>query len=177
MKESYVNAEATRSMKEWGWVARSVRDALRCHNCGTLIYPSKRSGCYDINVYVPIWLERRHEHIMVEVKHGETSFPFNEFRESQREFTQEWFDGELEDIDELWLWLSIGKAITDKDYPRKTLLVPIYDWLKLERRIIRERKSFPYDYDMGAYELEWEGHGYWSVPPIHVMRTVYGYLE
>jgi hypothetical protein len=154
------DSEAGKSLRRMGFYAIKTRDALRCPNCGKLLFPQGEEGAFDFHdVYIPPagCAPRR---IDVEVKAGETSIGFGELRANQREWADENNDREK------WLWLGIGRHIGDPKYPRKTWFIPLGLFYELEHSLGRE--SIPFECkQLDDYELEWTGKGIWNIPSSH----------
>jgi len=158
-------------MRSWGWFAYKTRDALYCPYCRKLVLPGAESGTFDFKkVGVPAWDRRETIFIDVECKAGNTSFPFNNFREDQHQ----WAANNQERPK--WVWLCLGKnSVKAKKKPRRTYLFPYELLLSLEREL--ERKSIPYAcLTLDSWELEWRGNRTWRVPEQHPIRIQYHYL-
>ncbi len=157
--------EAGQSLRSLGFYAYKSRDALRCPNCGKLIFPQSEEGAFDFqDVYVPPKgvVPRR---IDVEVKAGTTSVGFYELRDNQREWAEKHKDREK------WLWIGIGKHINDHKYPRKTWLIPLDLFYEMEQTLGRD--SVPFECELlDAYELDWAGNGIWLLPDDHPFNTM-----
>lgn len=165
------DTECGRSARSWFWTAYKKRDATYCPHCHKLVLPGAPPGTWDFpKVGIPAWELKETIYIDIEVKASDTSFPFCNLRENQRE----WAENNPERAK--WIWLCMGKnAVDAKEHPRKTWLFPYKKLLEWKESL--DRKSLPYDYEeLEIWELEWMGNKLWSVPESHPIRTVYHYL-
>jgi hypothetical protein len=163
------DAECGKSMRDWGWFAYKKGDAMYCPHCGKLVLPGAASGTWDFpKVGVPAWSKRESIFIDVEVKAGNTSIPFGDLRDNQRQWAEDNPEREK------WLWFCIGKnRVNSTHHARRTWLFPYNVFLEWEQQL--ERKSLPYCYEpMMVYVLEWVGDGIWTVPERH---PIYSYLR
>ena len=153
--------EAGLSMRSWGWTAYKKRDAVICPKCGHIVLPSGPAGTFDFpNVGIQVFnvdsWKAETIFIDVEVKAGTTSFAFSEFDADKRAWaisTQE---------RPKYIWLCMGRNLRDKKKPRKTYLIPLHIFYKLEKEFVR--KSLPYKCDdITPYELEWLGNSLWKL--------------
>jgi hypothetical protein len=149
--------EAGISMRSWGWVAYKKRDAVVCPQCKYVIWPAGYRGTFDFPV-VGVPRLGRIVFIHVEVKAGDTNFPFIEFSEEQREWALNHPD------EQKFIWLCLGRSLRDEKKPRKTYLFPLELFYDIERKLLPSRKSIPYGYEpLSPYELTWRGHGMWEL--------------
>lgn len=168
MKErGKVDAEAGKSMRAWEWIAVKTRDAVVCPKCKHLLFPGSKAGTFDFKVAKPDWENKAVSRLGVEVKYGESRFPFSLFDQEKR-FWAEQIAEEQPDIG-LWIWLGMGRSIKDKKYPRTTYLFPLNVFYKIEvYQLSQGRKSIPYNcLDLAPYELDWQGKGFWALRPDH----------
>lgn len=146
-----------------------TRDAVVCPNCYTRIYPDSAEGASDVRV--GFCLDDGVRWAAIEAKYGGRSrYPFKKLRKEQKEWLLGHTGTGLEGDGYLtFLWIGIGERIGGKDYPRKTWLIPFYEYLAIEEHFEGKRKSIPFDMvTMESYELEWEGGGIWSIPDDHI---------
>jgi hypothetical protein len=167
MNERSIQGEVVKSVKHWGGDAYKVRDGHKCPQCGHVAIPPAGRADYDCTV--------KEYGFKVEVKYAERSFPLSDFREDQRE----WAIQHVQDTGgQYFLWLCMGKAITDKDLPRMAWLVPLRGWLAIEAVVLMYQKSLPYRagrrhkkemqrsgvdaiHLLRDFELDWWGKGVW----------------
>ena len=158
-------------MRSWGWLAYKTRDALYCPYCHRLVLPGAEAGTFDFKrVGIAAWKREEIIEIDVECKAGNTSFPFENFREDQRL----WASNNPERPK--WVWLCLGKnPVNAKKKPRRTYLFPYETLLLLEQEL--GRKSIPYACPaLDRWELTWEGNRTWEVPCTHPIRIQHQYL-
>ena len=154
-----------------------TQDMTICPKCGHMIVPSRGRPDYlcCLGTYG----------FAIEVKASELSFPFSAFKEKQRRWA-EWWTSELRG--HYYLWLCMGKRVNDKEFPRRTWLIPLGYFLTVEKDITQYQKSIPYRAVKGhmkvlqahhldavhllaPYELEWQGKGVWLPTEKHPIRS------
>lgn len=150
-----VQRECVESITSWGGYAYKVRDGVVCPRCGEKIVPPVGRADYfcTLGTYG----------FVVEVKAGETRFDFSQLSEDQRSWAEwYWYDR----YGDWLLWLSLGKRLGGKKYPRKTWLIPYDHYINIEGYIAENRKSIPYDAaceHFADWELEHDDNG-WLKP-------------
>lgn len=160
-----VDGEASASLRARGWIVKVTRDFLKCHRCGSLIYPDAAPGCFDARVAIPVWDRKEIAWYAIEVKSSRTALPFACIDDKKRE----WSAAHTSDYS-MWMWVCMGDRINSKKYPRVTYLFPLALFYQLENS--SNRKSIAYD-DAALldYKLQWEGSGLWTIPETHQFLT------
>ena len=130
--------------------------------------------------------------IPVEIKQAETSFPFNDIRENQREGLTKW---ERVNNAPAWLAITMGtdRPNSKSTRKRRSWLVPRNVWV-LQENLIRANglKSMPYSAEtttrkilkqynadtlLGMHEVKWISKHGWSIPRSHAFASHYGLKE
>lgn len=174
MKERQVQREVTLSVKAWGGYSACTQDATVCPKCKHMIVPSR--GRPDFFCYLGRY------GFVVEVKSAALNFSFSDLGEKQREWGQ-WFV--MDRHSDWYLWLSMGTRLNHPEYPRRTWLIPLRDFLAVEAIVREYQKSIPYQAGKGhnvemqlrhidavhllaPYELE-RRDGVWWLPVCHAL--------
>jgi len=168
-------------IRDLGGDWHKFRDRQYCPMCHNLIYKMDNvpfDGEAVINGFS----------IPIEVKSGQTAFPFGDIKEHQREGLLEW---QRKHHRPAWLCLQMGIQPAGRgELQRRMWLVPMNIWLNVEellqeadfkslpysivstnRKIIKEAGLTALDL-LGPYELE-RITGRWAMPENHVFREIY----
>lgn len=106
----------------------------------------------------------------VEVKTGrgkhQQRFPFEEWRDGQRA----WYIEKAKPANAAyWLFITFGRDIRNKKYPRITLLITAQRLLDFEAQATKKSMSHEeaMQLDDGKWTLSWVGDNQWCIPKTH----------
>ena len=163
--------ECRKTFHNWGWATRATNPI---YIKGKWIVPEDE-GKPDIMVQSGMCGAH------IEIKQGDTSFAFDQWRENQRTWAKS--NGSKHN---LWFWLGLGvnppNYDPEKYCPRAAFLFPYWAMLLCEQRLEPYQKSLPYrkkgsliaiqekglyaEHLLKNYRLTWDAGG-WTLPKEH----------
>lgn len=153
--------ELTRTLRACGFCSIKLPDMYVARG-GKAVFPTKgRPDSFFVNGMSGGFVEAK----VGQGKHRQR-FPFSSWEEDKREF---WKRECISTNTPYWIFLTLGKRIGGKKYPRLTALLTAEEFLSLEAQTLPDRKSISHDMLLENPEwlLEWQGDSCWSIPDTH----------